>query len=408
MSDSERCRAVREHMLLEDQELDRQIAEMEEAEKQREEAVKLLHQMKSEKRAEQQLPDEAREQESAQVQKEPTRSQQSGNHTRENNIAAMDKLSAAFDTLCPLDDLPPYRDLSRMNLTGEQFLFPMKIPRFESPMTSKFPVMGGRAHPSAAIPRDSRRSKQKGPKRDPIVPPSAASGGVPEVNPEYLVRSMRPPEAVGVLQPVLLVMDLNGTLLHRPNRQEPSVFVERPCTGQFLHYVFSNFSVMVWSSARPENVAKMCNQLFPAAQRKALVAEWGRDRLGLSREDYIRRVQVYKRLELVWNDESIQRAHPSAAQGKYWDQSNTILLDDSLEKARSEPHNLLPIPEFCGNPSYGGRRKKPHGEDILRKVAEYLDLVKVQTDVSSFMRAQPFRSENVVVAEDGTLQEPVV
>lgn len=224
--------------------------------------------------------------------------------------------------------------------------------------------------------------KKVRPTRDDIVPPSKQSGGVPEPSPQYLLQSMGPSYNTGILQPILLVIDLNGTILHRPSRATPTRFIERPYTPHFLHYVFSNFSVMVWSSARPENVSNMCKRLFTSSQRQHLVAEWGRDRLGLSETDYQRRVQAYKRLQIVWNDPVVQHAHPLATIGRYWDASNTILIDDSVEKARSELFNLLLVPEFDG---------RPENPDILRKVAEYLDVVKLQSHVAAFIRANPLR-----------------
>jgi len=175
-------------------------------------------------------------------------------------------------------------------------------------------------------------------------------------------------------------------MLYRPDRKRPSHFVARQLTQVFLDYVFSRFQVMIWSSARPENVRLMCNQLFPDASRQRLIGEWGRDRMGLSPEDYNRRVQVYKRFEKVWADPSIQRRHPLNSSGALWDQSNTVLIDDSIEKARSQPFNLVEVPEFTGQA----------GSDVLRRLAEYLDNLLMQTDVSAYIRQNPFKSATTV------------
>jgi hypothetical protein len=179
-------------------------------------------------------------------------------------------------------------------------------------------------------------------------------------------------------------MDLNGTLLHRPDRKRSSHFVPRPALTPFLRYILSHFKVMIWSSARPENVEKMCTSLFsyvPEAKGQ-LLATWGRDKMGLSADDYNKRVQCYKRLEKVWNSIPIQQQHPFAAQGGKWDQTNTVLIDDSLEKARTEPHNLVEIPEFDG---------KPEPKAILDDLTEYLHELLYQTNVSSYMRNNPYK-----------------
>lgn len=139
---------------------------------------------------------------------------------------------------------------------------------------------------------------------------------------------------------------------------------------------------MVWSAARPNNVDTMCRQLFPGKERNKLVAEWGRDKMGLSEEDYNKRTQVYKRLETVWNDRGIQGCHPLRDYGERWDQTNTVLIDDSREKGRSHPFNLLKVPEFEG---------QKESEDVLRMVAEYLDDLLVQEDVSAYMHKNPFK-----------------
>jgi len=182
---------------------------------------------------------------------------------------------------------------------------------------------------------------------------------------------------------MLLVIDLNGTLLHRPDRNRPRHFIVRPMTVLFLEYVLSKFSIMIWSSAKPENVSAMVDKLFPGPSRKLPLAVWARDRFELSPRDYNRKVQVYKRLDKVWDDPAIQARHPGARTGARWDQTSTIMIDDSVEKARSEPFNLLEIPEFTNRP------EEP--ADVLRQVAEYLEMCLLQTNVSWYVREKPFK-----------------
>ncbi|ELR10405.1 hypothetical protein VC83_00494 [Pseudogymnoascus destructans] len=238
-------------------------------------------------------------------------------------------------------------------------------------------------------------------RREPIVPPSAGSGGVPDPSPAYLERSLLAPQQAHEPQHILLVLDLNGTILYRPDRRRPSHFLERQSTDSFLNYILSRFQVMVWSSARLENVRLMADKLFP--RRQYLVTEWGRDRMGLTPEDFVRRVQVYKRLEKVWAEPGIQSRHPLQATGATWDQSNTILIDDSLEKARSEPFNLVELPEFKGD-------SEP--TDVLQDLTMYLDDILMQKDVSAYMRQNPFKAASYAAsyaascgASDGATSE---
>jgi len=72
----------------------------------------------------------------------------------------------------------------------------------------------------------------------------------------------------------------------------------------------------------------------------------------------------------------------AAAAGGRWDQSNTVLVDDSLEKGRSEPNNILQIPEFSG--------LENESSHVLPQVHDYLNSLCHQADVSKFMRRNPF------------------
>jgi hypothetical protein len=112
----------------------------------------------------------------------------------------------------------------------------------------------------------------------------------------------------------------------------------------------------------------------------SLIAIWARDRLGLTPAEYATRTQCYKRLSMLWDDPDIAAAHPDAANGAKWDQSNTVLVDDSLEKARAQPHNLVQIPKFDGQPN----------DDVLPQVQSLLDILASQADVSRYLRRNPF------------------
>jgi hypothetical protein len=219
--------------------------------------------------------------------------------------------------------------------------------------------------------------------RDPVSPPSEESGGIPNPSDDYLFHARQASLTRPSLQHILVVMDLNGTLLYRPDRRQPQQFRMRPSSRQFLHYMLCNFEVMVWSSARPENVRSMCRQLFTPQQKEQLLAVWGRDRFGLCQADYVKHTQVYKRLQTVWSVAAIQNWGPTETG---WNQYNTILLDDSVEKGRAEPYNLVQVPEFGDT---------PEDANILQKVAQYLDLVKFQSNVSAFMRSKPFKLDDV-------------
>ncbi|KAF1364033.1 HAD-like protein, partial [Lizonia empirigonia] len=199
----------------------------------------------------------------------------------------------------------------------------------------------------------------------------------------YMAQAAGEPSKVELSGRILVILDLNGTLLYRPNGKKKTM-IARPFLIPFLRYLFSNFAVMVWSSARPENVASLVEQSLEEELRKTLVAEWARDAFKLKPEHYNQNVQVYKNLDLVWAKEEIQQRHPDYASGGRFGQHNTVLIDDSMLKAAAQPYNLLQISEFSATP-------QQMQEDKLREVAGYLEVLRTQQDVSKFMKREHFR-----------------
>ncbi|KAK4962419.1 hypothetical protein LTR10_000045 [Elasticomyces elasticus] len=189
-------------------------------------------------------------------------------------------------------------------------------------------------------------------------------------------------------RPLLVILDLNGTLLHRKNRR--ASFTARPRVSEFLWYLMENHKVMIWSSARPENVQSIVKEIFTPKQLAKLIAVWGREKLQLSPEQYNMRIQVYKQLSWVWRDDEIAN---SSINGDDWAQDNTVLIDDSLEKAASEPCNLIKIDEFEGKP-------EQLETDVLGQVVDYLEVLKSVRDVSSAIRSAPYYYRDDLPAHD--------
>ncbi|KAH8888754.1 HAD-like protein [Thozetella sp. PMI_491] len=224
----------------------------------------------------------------------------------------------------------------------------------------------------------SRKSKEKV-----KHPPSEASGGVPDPSKEYLAHvAGAVPVMTPRCRPLLVIFDLNGTLLYRKNNGKR--YTERIHAKTFIEYCKERFTVMVWSSATRPNVESMCDELFPDLPEHL---RWARDNLGLSLDDQKRNVQVYKRLSHVWQDSSIQKLHPFRRDGGQWDQTNTVLIDDSREKARSEPFNCITLPVFDSSSTEEEAAILPH-------VHEYLNVLACQEDVSCYIQHNPFKVED--------------
>ena len=199
---------------------------------------------------------------------------------------------------------------------------------------------------------------------------------------QYLHLANLPPKSLVEPQRLLLVLDLNGTLLYR--NKASSSYRPRNSLNPFLEYCLTNHSVLIWSSATPTNVEGVCKKLFNPRQRLQLLGEWGRDTLDLTSEEYYQKCQVYKRLERIWEGRALRDSHPDHASGGKWSQANTLLLDDSATKAQAQPHNLVELPEFTRN------AQLEKGKDILGQVVAYLEEARMWKDVSAFAKRKKF------------------
>ncbi|KAJ5985043.1 hypothetical protein N7522_012239 [Penicillium canescens] len=237
---------------------------------------------------------------------------------------------------------------------------------------------------------------------------------VPAPTQAYMQQSSQEPQQSSSKRPLLIILDLNGTLIFRKKRVFPPKFARRAGLDQFLASLIKNYSVMIWSSSQPPTVNAVCEKLFPGAMHDKVVALWGRDKFGLTQRQYNNKLQVYKQLHKVWETPSIQGAFPgneslrdvpSAAAtttrramvqkasvqqkamvdtknlqpGHRWDQTNTILIDDSKLKALSEPFNILEIPEFTNDP-------KIDESTLFAKILHRLDILSHHDDVSKVLR----------------------
>lgn len=222
----------------------------------------------------------------------------------------------------------------------------------------------------------------------------------------YLEQAAKEPLDLQFMQPLLIILDLNGTLLYRRRKAFPPKFTRRPALNYFLERLTSRHEVMVWSSSRQDTVDAICNQIFSPVQREKLVARWSRDHLDLTKEQFNNKVQVYKVLEKVWADANIQARFPTKKTksgkaafnalrytpgldqqkemtgflNKRWDQSNTVLIDDSTLKAAANPYNIIEVPEFTNVPN-------ENDTTVLKELLLKIRVLAKSNDVSRRLRA---------------------
>ncbi|KAF9584098.1 hypothetical protein BGW38_007593 [Lunasporangiospora selenospora] len=232
------------------------------------------------------------------------------------------------------------------------------------------------------------------------------------ITPSYLTVAAQEPSALASPQKLLVILDLNGTLFYRNKNNKRNV-TSRPYLQEFLDFIFESCRVMVWSSAQPHSVETMLSYGFD--QRSSLLDRvWTREDFRLPRSDYIKKVLTIKDLEFVW--EGIELEKKRAREGKrrsqqqifskeekiaetvaslevldekysiHFDQTNTVLIDDSHDKSQLQPHNCLVLRDFDENLARAGN------DDELLRVKQYLQKLVYQSNVSAYMSRQPYDS----------------
>jgi hypothetical protein len=248
---------------------------------------------------------------------------------------------------------------------------------------------------------------------------------IPSATAEYMKQSSQKPTRCPTPRPLLIILDLNGTLVYRKHKKLPPSFASRAGLEHFLDVLTKKYAVMIWSSSQPATVEAICARIFSKEKKRNLVALWGRDRFGLTPVQYHAKLQVYKQLHKVWSSIEVQSSYPgnesykpprqnqnqfpanvksktkpvtreqkqqeqkqreqemelaaSFPPGQRWDQSNTILIDDSKLKALSEPFNILEIPEFTNNANLDESK-------LFSTVLARLDTLSRHDDVSKVLR----------------------
>ncbi|KAG9550986.1 HAD-like protein, partial [Aureobasidium melanogenum] len=193
----------------------------------------------------------------------------------------------------------------------------------------------------------------------------------------YLMNSLVTSPKLDRPKSLLVVLDLNGVLAFR--KKKSRAYRPRPNLDTFLDYLFANHHVMIWSSGMPENVERIMGHMLSYERQQKLVAIWSRDKLRLPDHLFSEKVQVYKQLSWIWEDPTLQMNAPLGG----WSQRDTVLVDDSIDKAAAEPHNLIEVDEFTNSAAQ-------HENTTLLDVISYLERIRWYDNVSAEIRATPF------------------
>ncbi|OIT07731.1 PREDICTED: uncharacterized protein LOC109223928 isoform X1 [Nicotiana attenuata] len=195
----------------------------------------------------------------------------------------------------------------------------------------------------------------------------------------------------------LLVLDVNGLLAdivpvrHVPYNLKADIIVSgkavfrRPFLDDFLQFCFERFNVGVWSSRIKKNMELVLDVLLGNAKHK-LVFCWDQSHctdtgfpvVGKRRTKPI----ILKKLKMLWD-----KYEPDLPweRGEY-DESNTLLLDDSPHKALCNPPNTAIFPN-----SYHYMDEK---DDSLAgpggDLRVYLEGLSMAENVQKYVESNPF------------------
>ncbi|KAI8808409.1 hypothetical protein BJ742DRAFT_772080 [Cladochytrium replicatum] len=154
---------------------------------------------------------------------------------------------------------------------------------------------------------------------------------------------------------VLIVLDLNGTLIDRVdqkgrkllknNHLAPSkpdhvlnknyVYM-RPYLDSFLDSVFARFHVAAWTSALQKNAEPLADLVFGEYASK-LEFVWDRSKCDFPKESSANDYGTLKDLRKVWDDRAFN---------KKWAPGNTIIVDDTSSKGSLNKNNALTLPTY--------------------------------------------------------------
>ncbi|TKY55835.1 FCP1 likey domain-containing protein [Spatholobus suberectus] len=191
----------------------------------------------------------------------------------------------------------------------------------------------------------------------------------------------------------LLVMNLNGLLLHRTNRgnkgeiprsRRPDwrsgnyLAFKRPSSEEFMKFCLERFEVGIWSSAKEHNFDAALNCAIGALKSKLLFV-WDQDQCtnsGFRSLENKFKPLFFKELNKVWDN--VKKGCPYSA-------SNTLLIDDKPYKAFLNPDNTSIFPEPYKPEDEADNALDPKGE-----LCSYLEGLAEGSDVQSYVRDHPF------------------
>ncbi|KAK6928086.1 FCP1 homology domain [Dillenia turbinata] len=204
--------------------------------------------------------------------------------------------------------------------------------------------------------------------------------------------------SIGASRRKLLVLDVNGLLADVIWRsrveRKPDIWIagraifKRPFCDDFLRFCFENFDVGVWSSRSKKYLYKLTDYLLADMSPKLLFC-WDASRCTDSGSRTLENRQkplVFKELKKIW-----EKAEPNLPWevGDY-DESNTLLLDDSPYKALLNPAHTAVFPF-----SYTYQSKDDNSLGPGGALRVYIENLAAAENVQKYVQEHPFGQQAI-------------
>ncbi|KAI9216510.1 hypothetical protein BC828DRAFT_393438 [Blastocladiella britannica] len=241
-----------------------------------------------------------------------------------------------------------------------------------------------------------------------------------------LPASLRLGPDAGAGRRYLCILDLNGVLMARLSHSDHSLaaaaaraanapfptaagtvsrrrlYLRPHAASTFAHWMAAAsrvFDFAVWTSAVPENAARITETVFgPEKAERLLKFVWGRDRCDAVDDDASVSWATVKDLKNVYSEFPQYRP------------DRTLILDDSMAKCSRNPRNALVVPTWdlvhrrpgCVS-DHSDEAFDPNQCRVLEHLASYLSAMAhaAPTDVRSWLAERPFAVPFNVLAREG-------
>ncbi|XP_004299292.1 PREDICTED: uncharacterized protein LOC101310125 [Fragaria vesca subsp. vesca] len=202
-------------------------------------------------------------------------------------------------------------------------------------------------------------------------------------------------------QKKLLILDINGLLadivqmeVSIPSSFKPDKIIsrkavfKRPFCDDFLQFCFDRFNVGVWSSRTKRNVDIFIDFLLGDSKHKLLFCwnQWHCTSTRFKTEENKNKPLVLKELRKLW--EKLVPGLPWA-KGEY-NESNTLLLDDSPYKALRNPVNTAIFPT-----SYQFRNRQDSSLGPGGDIRSYLEGLAMAENVQKYVEQNPYGQQPI-------------